>query len=195
MSFSSFNGNVDVAFPADLGARVRIKAGQGEILSDFELALEAQAPILTRDENSDGTRFELESEVRGTIGAGGPELRFETYNGNVLIRKRGAERHPGAKALTRRDIVRQAQDGWHLLLGARTHTTSRRRRVPSDLSELQDDRDRGALGHSQFHFLDHSPLLTRPSKECGHEPPVQESLGLAPTSYCAVVDNSDRSRL
>ncbi len=88
MSFSSFNGNVDVAFPADLGARVRIKAGQGEILSDFEVALEAQAPVLTRDEDSSGTRFELESEVRGTIGAGGPELRFETYNGNVLIRKR-----------------------------------------------------------------------------------------------------------
>ncbi len=87
MSFSSFNGNIDVTFPADLGALVRIKAGQGEILSDFEVALEAQAPILTRDEASSGIRFELESEVRGKIGNGGPELRFETYNGNVWIRR------------------------------------------------------------------------------------------------------------
>lgn len=89
MSFSSFNGDVDVAFPADLGAVVRIKVAQGEILSDFEVALEPQPTTLTRDEDSSGTRFELESEVRGTIGRGGPELRFETYNGNVLIRKRG----------------------------------------------------------------------------------------------------------
>jgi DUF4097 and DUF4098 domain-containing protein YvlB len=35
MSFSSFNGDVDVTFPASLAADLRIDAGRGEILTDF----------------------------------------------------------------------------------------------------------------------------------------------------------------
>ncbi len=88
MSFSSFNGDVEVTFPADFGAALRIKVAQGEILSDFEVTLDPQPTTLTRKEGSRGTRFELENEVRGVFGGGGPEIRFETFNGDVRIRKR-----------------------------------------------------------------------------------------------------------
>jgi hypothetical protein len=87
MSFTTWNGDVEVSFPADFGAMLLMKVGQGEILSEFEVAVDPLGARMTREEGARGTRLELESEVRARIGAGGPEIRFETFNGDVRIKK------------------------------------------------------------------------------------------------------------
>ena len=40
MSFSTMNGDIDVSLPADTKARVKMKADNGEIYSDFEVQQE-----------------------------------------------------------------------------------------------------------------------------------------------------------
>lgn len=87
MAFTTWNGDVEVAFPPDFGAQLIMKVGQGEIFSEFEVAVDPLGARMKREDGPRGTRLELESEVRATIGGGGPEVRFETFNGNVRITK------------------------------------------------------------------------------------------------------------
>lgn len=65
MSFSTLNGKIDVTLPADTKARLRLKATNGAIYSDFDVKVEA-----------DGTR---------SINGGGPEYSFQTTSGTILI--------------------------------------------------------------------------------------------------------------
>jgi len=87
MSFSSFNGDVDVTFPAVQKAKLRMKSGQGDIFTDFDIALDTAPPKVSREESRRGYRLKLEQEVAGTIGGGGPEMSFKTYNGDIYIRR------------------------------------------------------------------------------------------------------------
>jgi DUF4097 and DUF4098 domain-containing protein YvlB len=65
MSFSALNGKIDVTLPADTKARLRLKATNGAIYSDFDVKVEA-----------DGIR---------SINGGGPEYSFQTTSGTILI--------------------------------------------------------------------------------------------------------------
>ncbi len=89
MSFSSLNGDIDVTFPADLKANVRIKTDNGESFSDFDIKLQANRKPITEDgRRSDGRyRVRIEGGTRGTINGGGPDMQFTTLNGNIYIRK------------------------------------------------------------------------------------------------------------
>lgn len=90
MSFSSLNGNIDVALPPDTKANVSMKSDQGEIYSDFDIRLTPNAP---KPEVEDGRskgghyRFKLEKTMYGAINGGGPEMQLKTFNGNIYIRK------------------------------------------------------------------------------------------------------------
>lgn len=88
MSFSSFNGDVDVTFPASLKATVDLKSDQGEIYSDFDMQMEKAAAQVNKDGGTKGKfRVSMDKGVRGTINGGGQEIRFTTFNGNIYIRK------------------------------------------------------------------------------------------------------------
>lgn len=89
MSFTTWNGDVEVSFPPSFGAQLVMKVGQGEIFSEFEVAVDPLGARMKREDGARGTRLELESEVRARLGGGGPEVRFETFNGDVRIRKSG----------------------------------------------------------------------------------------------------------
>ena len=65
MFFSTLNGKIDVTLPADTKARLRLKATNGAIYSDFDVKVEA-----------DGTR---------SINGGGPDYSFQTTSGTILI--------------------------------------------------------------------------------------------------------------
>jgi len=88
MSFVTLNGNVDVTFPAGTTADLVMNAGQGEIYTDFDVEVIPQELSVT--ERGEGGRYRLrvEREVRGSIGGGGPEMRFKTLHGNLYVRKR-----------------------------------------------------------------------------------------------------------
>ena len=90
MSFSTMNGNIDVTLPQTVRANVRMKTDNGEIYSDFEVKLDAsgQRPVVEDGRPNRGKyRVRIDRAMYGTINGGGPEFQFQTFNGNVYIRK------------------------------------------------------------------------------------------------------------
>ncbi len=90
MSFSAYDGDVDVTFPSTVKATVMIKASEGEIFSDFEIDLRTAPKQQVKDERKagGGYRISFGEYVTGAINGGGPEFQFVTYDGNVYIRKK-----------------------------------------------------------------------------------------------------------
>lgn len=91
MAFTSMNGKIDVTLPGDTKARVRLKTDHGAVYSDFEVKMEADAakPV-TEDARSNGGKYriKIDRSLYGSINGGGPEYRFETMNGNILIHRK-----------------------------------------------------------------------------------------------------------
>jgi DUF4097 and DUF4098 domain-containing protein YvlB len=71
-AFETVNGGITLALPADAGAEVSAETVNGSIETDF--------PLTVRGKFS-GRR------VSGTLGSGGRELRLETVNGSIRLRK------------------------------------------------------------------------------------------------------------
>ena len=91
MSFTSLNGKVDVTQPADTKAHLRMKTDNGSVYSDFDVKLDATAakPVVEDSRNQGGKyRIRVDRSVYGSINGGGPEYRFETMNGNIMIHKK-----------------------------------------------------------------------------------------------------------
>jgi len=91
MAFSSMNGDIDVTFPADLKANLSMRSDRGDVYSDFDIQLQAVAPLSPTVENNQGKGgkyvVKVEKTVRGTINGGGPEIQFKNFNGSIYIRK------------------------------------------------------------------------------------------------------------
>lgn len=88
MSFSTFNGDVEVTLPTSAKGNLYMQSGQGDVYTDFDVQLQPTKPKVTRDQEGDGSyRVRMEKAVEGTIGGGGPELRFKTFNGDIILRK------------------------------------------------------------------------------------------------------------
>jgi len=91
MSFTSLNGKIDVTLPGDAKARVRLKTDHGSVYSDFDMKMEPDSakPVVEDDRSKGGKyRIRMDRNVYGSINGGGPEYRFETMNGNILIHKK-----------------------------------------------------------------------------------------------------------
>lgn len=90
MSFSAYDGDIDVTFPSTVKATVMIKTDDGEVFSDFEIDLKATPKQRVKDERKAGGRYRISfgEYVTGTINGGGPEIQFVSYEGNVYIRKK-----------------------------------------------------------------------------------------------------------
>jgi len=90
MSLITLNGDVDVTLPADTKASLKLKIdNQGEIYSDFELAMKTTPQKAVEDKRSHGGRYRVtfENAVTGTINGGGQEITLKTFNGDILLRK------------------------------------------------------------------------------------------------------------
>jgi DUF4097 and DUF4098 domain-containing protein YvlB len=87
-SFKSVNGALDVSFRPGLNADVTTRTMHGGMFTDFQAS--AMPVPVSRSNTRDG-RFVYRVSDRAAgvrIGSGGPELTFETVNGEVLIRNR-----------------------------------------------------------------------------------------------------------
>ncbi len=89
MSFSTWNGDIDVTFPADIKANVKMKSERGDIYSDYEIKITATPPSAVEDKRKEGGKYRISigEYTSGTINGGGPEFQFNTFNGNIFIRK------------------------------------------------------------------------------------------------------------
>jgi hypothetical protein len=72
VSYKTVNGSISIEMPAGLNADFRASTVNGNIQTDFPVTVSGN--------------FSRRS-LRGTIGDGGPELRLETVNGSIRLRR------------------------------------------------------------------------------------------------------------
>lgn len=74
LDFATVNGSIDLTLPAAVAAEVDAKTVNGGLTSDFPLTIQANRQWGPR-------------RMEGTIGGGGGELRMETVNGAIRLRR------------------------------------------------------------------------------------------------------------
>jgi DUF4097 and DUF4098 domain-containing protein YvlB len=90
LSLITLNGDVDVTLPAAAKVDFKLKIdNQGEVYSDFELALQNKSEKTVEDKRSRGGRYQvkIDKTVFGSINGGGQEITLKTFNGDILLRK------------------------------------------------------------------------------------------------------------
>ena len=83
MSFLTSNGRIEVVFPANLKATLRLESDTGPITSEFALAPLDGEPI-TRSITRGGRRRTL---MLGAVNGGGPQIDARTENAPIVIRR------------------------------------------------------------------------------------------------------------
>jgi len=87
MAFTSLNGTVDVTLPPTTKANLRLRSGNGEVYSDFDVQL-APSAVVQENRSSNGRyRIGRNRSIVGAINGGGPEFELRTFNSNVYVRK------------------------------------------------------------------------------------------------------------
>jgi len=85
-SFRTINGDLEISFPKNLSADFRLKTFNGDIYSDFPVTyLPAKAPAQDRRKGKFVYKSDRFFGVR--VGKGGPEIKLDTLNGDILIAK------------------------------------------------------------------------------------------------------------
>ena len=87
-SYYTLNGNIRITYPASLSADLQFKSFNGEFFTDFPDA-QALAPEVIKhtEHEGDKTVYKLDKKSAIRIGKGGKILKFETFNGNIYIKK------------------------------------------------------------------------------------------------------------
>ena len=84
--FKTINGDLTLSFPSEPHGDYRLKTFNGEMYSDFSFTtLPANAPI--RSKKGSLTKIKSDGFVGVRIGAGGPEFKMDTLNGDITIRQ------------------------------------------------------------------------------------------------------------
>jgi DUF4097 and DUF4098 domain-containing protein YvlB len=87
MSFSTFNGDIDVTFPKNAKFSLKMKSDQGEIYSDFKLEMRSTPSPEKKPTRKDGKYvIKFDKTLYGILGGGGEEVQFKTFNGDIYIR-------------------------------------------------------------------------------------------------------------
>jgi DUF4097 and DUF4098 domain-containing protein YvlB len=83
MALTTLNGPIDVTLPADMKATLRMRSDNGDIFSDFDVTVRSE-----RVESKSRRGWKGESAIVADINGGGPEVRLQTMNGKIYVRKR-----------------------------------------------------------------------------------------------------------
>lgn len=86
-SFRTLNGDIELSFPQKPSADFMVKTYNGDIYSAFEVTTLPSTPVTPIIKNG---RFSYRSNrFQGIrIGKGGPQIRMNTFNGDILIAKK-----------------------------------------------------------------------------------------------------------
>ncbi|MCA0366275.1 MAG: hypothetical protein LCH67_19715 [Bacteroidetes bacterium] len=87
--YYTLNGKLTVEFPEDLSADCSFKSFNGEFFTNFE-NIEKLPSKIQKIVNTNGneTTHKLNQGSKIRIGKGGKDLNFETFNGNIYIKKK-----------------------------------------------------------------------------------------------------------
>jgi len=88
MSFTSMNAHIDITFPANVKANLKMRTDNGATYSDFDIQLRPTS-LTVEDNRNQGGRYRIQTDrtINGTINGGGPDFDLRTLNGNIYIRK------------------------------------------------------------------------------------------------------------
>lgn len=87
LAFSTLNGDVDLTLPAASKFDVRLRSDNGEIYSDFDVALSPKAAKVVEDRGKGKYRVSIAKELAGQVAGGGVEIFLKTFNGDIVLRK------------------------------------------------------------------------------------------------------------
>jgi len=87
-SFYTLNGKLTATFQPNLSADLQFKSMNGAFYTDFDNAA-VLPPTVTKNQEKRGesTVYKLNKDTQLRIGSGGKQLKFETLNGNIYIKK------------------------------------------------------------------------------------------------------------
>ncbi|WP_026628835.1 DUF4097 family beta strand repeat-containing protein [Dyadobacter alkalitolerans] len=86
--FKTLNGDIKISYPSDFSADCQFKSFNGEFYTDFPNTESLPVKVVKNEENKPNkTVYKLSTETRIRIGKGGPTYKFETFNGNIYIKK------------------------------------------------------------------------------------------------------------
>lgn len=87
-SYYSFNGDVNVSYPGEPNAEITFKSFNGAFFTNMD-QVEILGPKWVKEEKSGngGTQYKLTEEKKIKVGQGGNLLAFETFNGNIYVKK------------------------------------------------------------------------------------------------------------
>lgn len=94
MAFTSRNGDVDVSFPDDMRATLKLQTRYGSVKTAFEVS--NQKTVV--DQTGESDRVRVESWTQADINGGGPELTMRTFHGDLIIRNSRTVRPPAGSA-------------------------------------------------------------------------------------------------
>jgi hypothetical protein len=84
--FKTVNGSIEVGFPAGLSADLNLKTFNGEVYTDFDVSGVPHRP-LEPEKTGHRTLYRGNEFFTVRAGNGGPEMFFETLNGDIRILK------------------------------------------------------------------------------------------------------------
>jgi DUF4097 and DUF4098 domain-containing protein YvlB len=86
-AFKTVNGKVDVEFPEPVSAALRLKTMNGDVYTDFPVKHVPQKASYSEKRGKKIYRSGDSSVVEA--GGGGPELTFDTLNGDIYLSLKG----------------------------------------------------------------------------------------------------------
>jgi hypothetical protein len=88
-SFGTVNGTIETSFLPNLNADVKVKTFNGHAYTDYDVT--ALPRNISAGERREGGKFVYHSDDFNAmrIGAGGPQLKYDTLNGSIQIINRG----------------------------------------------------------------------------------------------------------
>ena len=82
--FSTINGDIRLQLPEEMNADINFKTFNGEFFTDHKEVKVLPMQKLLEDEKGH-FKYKVDDRQKIRLGAGGPALDFETFNGNVYI--------------------------------------------------------------------------------------------------------------
>jgi hypothetical protein len=85
--FKTVNGAIEASFPPNLAADLRLKTLNGQAYTDFDATALLPKTAEAHDDSRGRRVYRVNHTSSVRVGAGGPELSFETVNGDIRIKK------------------------------------------------------------------------------------------------------------
>jgi hypothetical protein len=86
MSFTTYNGNVDITMPASTKGNLKLRSARGDIYSGFDMQVSKSEAVQKKDDSKGVYRVYLDDWTKATINGGGPDITMKNNNGDIYIR-------------------------------------------------------------------------------------------------------------